>query len=85
VVALAQPAVGMVFSPAVAGRGLTTYNLVLFSGVFVVQWGIGLLIDGFQALGLPEVTSFRCALIVFLTCSAISYGHFLLAKDNSRQ
>jgi MFS family permease len=85
VVALAQPAVGMVFSPAVAGRGLTTYNLVLFSGVFVVQWGIGLLIDGFQALGLAEVTSFRCALIVFLACSAISYGHFLLAKDNSRQ
>ena len=85
VVALAQPAVGMVFSPALAGRGLTTYNLVLFSGVFVVQWGIGLLIDGFQAAGLSEVTSFRCALAVFLACSAISYGHFLLAKDNSRQ
>ena len=85
VVALAQPAVGLVFSPQLAGRGLTAYNLVLFSGVFVVQWGIGLLIDGFMALGLTEVTSFRCAMAVFLACSVIAYGHFLLAKDNSRQ
>jgi MFS family permease len=85
VVALAQPAVGMAFSPAVAGRGLTAYNLALFSGVFVMQWGIGLLIDGFMALGLAEVASFRCAMAAFLACSVISYGHFLLAKDNSRQ
>ena len=84
-VALAQPAVGMEFSPALAGRALTAFNLVVFSGVFVMQWGIGLLIDGFMALGLAEVASFRCAMAVFLACSVISYGHFLLAKDNSRQ
>ena len=85
VVALAQPAVGMAFSPALAGRGLTAYNLALFSGVFVTQWGIGLLIDGFMALGLTEVASFRGAMAVFLACSVISYGHFLRAKDNSGQ
>lgn len=70
----------MEFSPALAGRALTAFNLVLFSGVFVVQWGIGLLIDGFMALGLAEVASFRCAMAVFLACSVISYGHFLLGK-----
>jgi len=85
VVALAQPAVGMAFSPALAGRALTAFNLALFSGVFVVQWGIGLLIDGFMGLGLPEVASFRAAMAVFLACSVMSYGHFLLAKDNSRR
>ena len=84
-VALAQPAVGMVFSPAVAGRGLSAYNLVIFAGVFVIQWGIGLLIDGFMAAGLGEVASFRAAMAVFLACSVMSYGYFLLAKDNSRQ
>ena len=83
VVALAQPAVGMAFPPALAGRALTAFNLVLFSGVFVTQWGIGLLVDGFLALGLPEIASFRAAMAVFLACSVISYGHFLLAKDNS--
>jgi MFS family permease len=85
VVALAQPAVGLAFPPALAGRALTGFNLVLFSGIFVIQWGIGLLVDGFRAAGLAEVTSFRCALAVFLACSAGSYGYFLLAKDNSRQ
>jgi MFS family permease len=82
---LAQPAVGMVFAPALAGRALSAYNLVIFGGVFVMQWGIGLLIDGFRAAGLGEVSSFRSALAVFLGCSVISYGYFLWAKDNSRQ
>jgi predicted MFS family arabinose efflux permease len=84
-VSLAQPAVGMVFPPALAGRALSAYNLVIFGGVFVMQWGIGLLIDGFRAAGLGEVSSFRSALAVFLGCSVISYGYFLWAKDNSRQ
>jgi hypothetical protein len=30
---------------------LSAYNLVIFAGVFVVQWGIGLLVDAFQAAG----------------------------------
>ena len=82
-VSLAQPAVGMAFSPAAAGRALSAYNLVIFAGVFVIQWGIGLLIDGFQAAGLAEVASFRAAMAVFLGCSVMSYGYFMLAKDNS--
>jgi hypothetical protein len=84
-VALAQPAVGMAFPPALAGRALSAYNLVVFAGIFVLQWGIGLLIDGFRAVGLGEVTSFRVAMAVFLACSVMSYGYFVLAKDNSRE
>jgi hypothetical protein len=84
-VSLAQPAVGMVFPAAVAGRALSAFNLMIFGGVFVIQWGIGLLIDGFSAVGLKEVDSFRAAMAVFLGCGVISYGYFLLAKDNSRQ
>jgi MFS family permease len=84
-VSLAQPAVGMAFPPALAGRALSAYNLVIFGGVFVVQWGIGLLIDGFGAAGLGTVDSFRAAMAVFLCCSAASYGYFMLAnRDNDR-
>jgi hypothetical protein len=32
---------------------------------------------------LDELASFRAAMAVFLACSVISYGYFLLAKDNS--
>jgi MFS family permease len=82
-VSLAQPAVGMVFPPALAGRALSAYNLVIFAGVFVIQWGIGLLVDAFAAVGLGEIASFRAAMAVFLGCSIMSYGYFMLAKDNS--
>jgi MFS family permease len=84
-VSLAQPAVGMAFPAALAGRALSAYNLVIFAGVFVIQWGIGLLIDGFSAAGMGTVDAFRAALAVFGACGVMSYGYFLLAKDNSRQ
>ena len=78
-VSLAQPSVGMAFPAALAGRALSAYNLVIFSGVFIIQWGIGLLIDGFRTLGLAEVAAFQAALGVFLVCCVGSYLHFLLA------
>jgi len=83
-VALAQPAVGMSFPTALAGRALSAYNLVLFLGVFVVQWSMGLMIDGFKAEGLPESQAFQCAMAVFFVCCLASYGYFLKHKSNSR-
>ena len=86
-VSLSQPAVGMAFAPAVAGRALSAYNLVIFAGVFVVQWGIGLAVDGFAALGLPTVAAFRAAMAVFLACNCGAYAWFLLQgrRDNVPQ
>ncbi|MBK5205102.1 MAG: MFS transporter [Polaromonas sp.] len=83
VMGLAQPAIGMAFRPALAGRALSAYNLLIFAGVFVVQWSIGLLIDAFAALGLAQVASFQAAMAVFLCCCLASYGFFLGVKvDN---
>ena len=84
--ALAQPAVGMSFKAALAGRALSAYNLVVFAGVFVAQWSLGLLIDGFAALGWGPVASFQAAMVVFLCCSVAAYGYFISVKaDNSGQ
>jgi len=83
VVSLAQPAVGMAFPPALAGRALSAYNLVLFLGVFVVQWGMGLMIDGFKAGGMSEVAAFQSALSVFFACCVLSYAYFLKHKSDS--
>ena len=82
--ALAQPAVGMAFPAALAGRALSAYNLVIFVGVFVVQWGIGLAVDGFKALGWGEVESFQAAMAVFLLCSVAAYGYFLRTKSHNQ-
>ena len=84
-VALGQPAVGMAFAPELAGRALSAYNLVIFVGIFVVQWGIGLAIDAFKALGLTEVQAFQWAMGGFLLCSVASYFYFLAAKSHNEQ
>ena len=81
--ALAQPAVGLMFPASLAGRALSAYNLVVFVGVFVLQWGIGLAVDGFKAMGLPEVQSFQMAMVVFLLCSIWAYGYFLRTKSHN--
>ncbi len=82
-VSLAQPAVGLAFPPALAGRALSAYNLVIFSGVFVVQWGIGLLIDGFVGIGLSVPDAFRAAMGGLLLCSVASYLYFMLPRRDN--
>ncbi|MFN7857760.1 MAG: MFS transporter [Acidovorax sp.] len=77
-VSLSQPAVAMAFEQALAGRALSAYNLVIFAGVFVVQWGIGLAVDAFAAAGLATVQSFQAAMAVYLACNAGAYAWFLL-------
>jgi len=83
VVALAQPAVGMAFPNHLAGRALSAYNLVLFLGVFVVQWGFGLLIDGAKALGASEVEAFQQALGIYLVTCVVSYLIFARGRDTT--
>ena len=82
-VALAQPAVGMAFPSALAGRALSAYNLVIFAGVFVVQWGLGLLIDGFRAAGVAEILAYQLAMSTLLVCCVASYLYFLWAKPHN--
>jgi MFS family permease len=86
VLGLAQPAIGMAFNPSLVGRALSAYNLMIFAGVFVVQWGIGLLVDAFKAVGVSEIASFQAAMGVFLCCAIASYAWFIRGKaDNSPQ
>ncbi|MGB4115933.1 MAG: MFS transporter [Polaromonas sp.] len=83
VISLSQPAVGMAFKPALAGRALSAFNLIIFAGVFTVQWGIGLLVDAFAAIGLAQIASFQAAFSVFLCCCIAAYVYFLLVKADN--
>ena len=56
---------------------MSAYNLVMFLGVFVMQWSMGLLIDGFGSLGWSLVESYQGAMAVFMCCCAGAYGFFL--------
>jgi len=77
VVSLSQPAVAQAFPAAAAGRALSAFNLVIFLGVFCVQWGIGLTIDALDALGWPTVAAFRAAFGLFALACLSSYAWFV--------
>ena len=66
---------------ALAGRALSAYNLVIFSGVFCVQWGIGLAVDAFAAVGLEPVARFQAAMAIFLCCCTASYLYLAIQPD----
>lgn len=82
-VSLAQPAVGMAFAPHLAGRALSAYNLVIFAGIFVVQWGIGLGVDWVQGLGGSRAQAYQVALGVLGLCSLMSWLFFLLFRTDN--
>ena len=81
-VALAQPAVGMAFPAHLAGRALSAYNLVIFSGIFVVQWGIGLVVDFARGAGLDKPAAYQVALAGFAVCSCLSWLYFVISRPD---
>lgn len=85
VVSLSQPALGQAFPAALAGRALSAYNLILFAGVFVVQWGLGLLIDLLQGSGWSTKAAYRAAFGVFLVACIASFAWFVLRRRGSPQ
>jgi predicted MFS family arabinose efflux permease len=82
-VSLSQPAVALAFPSFMAGRVLSAFNLVIFAGIFVVQWGIGLLVDLFAALGLARVEQFQAAMAVYLTICVLCYAYFLSVRAHN--
>jgi predicted MFS family arabinose efflux permease len=84
-VSVSQPAVGAAFPPALAGRALSAFNLVIFSGVFCIQWGIGLAIDALRGLGASEPQAFRLAFAGFGACCVAAYLWFLRRPGAARR
>ena len=82
VLTLTQPAVAMRFPASLAGKSLTSFNLLIFLGTFIMQWGIGLIIDLSQFFGKGEIQSFQISFFVYLVICIFSYLYFLLNNRN---
>jgi predicted MFS family arabinose efflux permease len=82
-VALSQPAVALALPPQAAGRALSAYNLVIFAGVFTVQWAIGLVVDALTRFGWGTVAAFQGAVGAYGLCCLCAYGLFL--RNHRRQ
>ena len=82
-VSLSQPAIGQAFAAPLVGRALSAYNLVIFSGVFVLQWGMGLAIDLFRAAGWSVVSAYQGAFALLGGCCTLAYVWFLWCDDSA--
>ena len=82
VLTLTQPAVALSFPTSLAGKSLTSFNLLIFVGTFIMQWGIGLIIDFCKFLGKEEVQSFKISFTVYLIICILSYLYFLMKNKN---
>jgi hypothetical protein len=56
---------------------------VIFSGVFFIQWGIGVGIEAFGTLGWDVSSSFRVTLAIHLTCCVAAYLWFIMPRRES--
>ena len=82
VLTLTQPAVALSFPTNLAGKSLTSFNLLIFVGTFIMQWGIGLIIDLSQFLGKGEIQSFQISFTVYLIICILSYSYFIMKNKN---
>ena len=78
-----QPAVGLSFQSHLAGKALTSFNLLIFLGTFIMQWIMGLVIDLVKNFGYTEIIGFKAAFSFFLFLSLISYIFFLIVNKKS--
>jgi len=82
VLTLTQPAVALSFPTSLAGKSLTSFNLLIFVGTFIMQWGIGLVIDLCKFLGKGEVQSFQISFFVYLIICVFCYLYFILKNKS---
>ena len=77
------------FAPTLAGRVNAALNLATFVGAFSIQWGYGVMLEGFGTAGWPTVDSHRAAFFTLLVLQASGLGWFLmnrpLAEGSTRQ
>ena len=77
VLALTHPAVGQLFPAHLAGRAIAFFNLVLFLGVFVAQWGVGAIVEAVLEVDGSVLVAYQTAFIVLGLLSLLSYLWFL--------
>lgn len=70
---LGQSLVQMHFPSSMTGRASTAYNLALFIGAFLIQWGIGWGIDLGIAQGLTKAEAFRLTMEILIFVQLLAY------------
>ena len=78
-----QTQTALLFPRQIAGRVLTTFNLVMFVGAFLLQWGIGLVVDLFQSFGMLRTSALTSAFAIMAVLQLLSLAWFLKMRHSS--
>ena len=71
------------FPVALSGRVNTALNLLVFVGAFVLQWGIGAVVDAFVVHGVSRSGAFRQTFSILLAAQVLAFLWFLLPVKRS--
>ena len=82
-VILLQTQTALLFPRQVAGRVLTTFNLVMFVGAFLLQWGIGLVVDLFQMFGMLRASALTSAFAIMAVLQLLSLAWYLKKRHST--
>jgi len=77
---LMQPYLSTQFPREAAGRLVTLYNMFVFVGAFVIQWGIGVVVDGLTQAGLGRGTAFAVTFAGLGVLQMASLGWFVRGR-----
>jgi len=69
---------GQGFPRELAARANTAVNLLMFSGSFAMQWGIGIVVDAARSrLGIDSAAALELAFTIVLVLDVLAYGWFV--------
>ncbi len=77
---LLQTQAALAFPGHVAGRVLTTSNLMIFVGTFAVQWAIGVAVDTFNQFGMSDTAALRSAFVCLVVLQLLSLLWFVMGE-----
>ena len=81
---LAYPALTKAFPAAIAGRVVTAYNFVMFTGAFALQWGMGALIQALLDGGAAKQFAYQCAFTAVLAAQVLSLIWFWVISRSEK-
>jgi MFS family permease len=75
---LIQSTVQMHFPAALSGRANTLFNLLIFAGAFVLQWGFGFTIEQFKQAGNSVIASYQATMWCYILLGVVTIIIFVL-------
>ncbi len=81
---LAYPALTRAFPEAISGRVLTAYNMLMFMGGFVLQSGIGIMIQALLDAGSSRTHAYQGAFGALLTTQFLALVWFVVVSHQAR-